>query len=195
MRSGTQIRVIVQWPNGSRLPVRIEEGQTVRDLEKMLRFAVQSESEVRLFAGTRRLDRDTELNEQEITFDSVLIAKMEPKGVKLREADKRRILTKEIEDLYRESLRLSDIRLHRLTPSAEREIELEESSSYDNLFDETFLEPSGPTIPIDALPMPWEDDSDYSDDPDSDTNPFSRFSSVKEARHYFSEEKPFGWTW
>lgn len=202
-RMSRNVRVRVQWPRGSILPVLISLDETASDLAYLIRFALLPFTEILLFHGLAMLMPDKTLSAQGITNDALIQVlfrqKIPPQPlIAVDKNNPKNNLERKIEDVYRESLRLSDLRLSTLKLSSRIPLEDEtEDIQFAPSFEETFIKETTTEIPTDPLPIIWEDYSsdDEDDEPDIQQSFFSRFNSIEEAGHYFAKEKWFGWIW
>lgn len=184
----TTIRVMIHWPSGARIPVRIPLSAKTHDLNELLKFALVPKKEMQFFSQTQILNDKDMLTEQGITENSNIYVEFQEH----EEIDRNAAIERGIEELYRESLRLCDIRMNNI--NFRTEYVLDNEPKYYDGYEETVIPKEPPkAVSTDPLPVAWEEDSDSENE--QEPSLLLRFTSVEEARHFFSKGEWLGWTW
>jgi hypothetical protein len=180
------IRLFVEWPDGSHLPVRLSRGATGEDLLDLISFCCRDDQQIILVFDGTCLNPRVQLCQQRIQENSTI------KVVKLsdsfsdfiaRRAESSPLALGEdsFESICPELLRITDLQFsivegHRNGGQLFRSMLMEQSDSDESDFDQprTVLPLQPAEIPRDPLP-PLERFSD------SDDEVFDRFDNVKQA--------------
>ncbi|OHT02574.1 hypothetical protein TRFO_30238 [Tritrichomonas foetus] len=215
------LKLNIKWPVGTMLPVRVEPFYTPRDLANMLNFASKPNAEMIFIESNSHsvLNHDVSFKDQKINPDAIILVQYRPihnfdnsqlfvnndSNLNTNLADQVR---KSVQGLYVESLRLRDLRMNSALsyslPSREQVEEYNDAIAPINIFaefiDETQIPEKSFSVSTKPLPILWcsyhSDDDEFNDeDKETQDSFFDQFSSVEDARHYFSKEMPTDWIW
>ena len=104
------MKLTVLWPQGTTLPVRIHRGATAAELLELLKFSVASGYEMFLTYKGFLLNPNKTLESQLIRDGSTLNVEFVPEGTVLEEEVSPCHFQKNLQEIYAEALRLSDLK-------------------------------------------------------------------------------------
>lgn len=110
------LRLLIEWWNGSRLPVRLSPSATGYDLLCLLRFSFDEDTECLLMNGDQQIKLHLDLASQHITQDQVIHVFCISKMHAHQDADAMpsNMEINVLEDVYNEILRINDVRFNAL---------------------------------------------------------------------------------
>lgn len=182
-----ELKVLIQWPNGSILPVLTNKNSKGSELIKLLRFAYSSKEEILLFHNGIHINLDNTLGNQFIKENSVIEAFFTPKSQNSEQLDPN------IQSIFLEAAKLSDRRYNVLETrpyciqSTEENTESEEdyyTDYYDYDTKEDLEKEKVGSIPSDPLPIFWEENEDSEQFSLSRSQVQSNFSSIEDVGQF-----------
>jgi hypothetical protein len=162
------LRMFIEWPNGSRLPVRLPSDATGDDLLRLLRFAFRKNQTILLLVNGTCLQPLCQLSRQQVLQDAVVrVVNFSDWFHELTDdEDSDRAAQSESGNAYDEMLRIRDLQYRHIEGwpkgGALYRALLEETSDDEETDIEqppTIVAPRLAEIPTDPLPiltMPWE---------------------------------------
>lgn len=199
-----KMRVIIQWPRGSSLPVRISPNATIEDLAHLLKFALRPFEEMVLLHHNIILHPYATLESQGITEDEKIAVVIQARSYLSKDDYEDDITSKMrlqimIQDVFQEFLRLNDLRVNAvdtylIQQGAAALLDYDDESD-DSDIEPTNLEPTPSKISDDPLPKFWVSDLSTDIEDPAPVSILSRFHSIEEAGAFFSKGKWSEWMW
>lgn len=185
-----EIKVLIQWSNGSMLPVLTKKSSKASDLLKLLRFACSSKEEIKLRFNGILLNPEMTLESQSINDNAILNAAIIPKSpIKSQQLDKK------IQSVILEAAKIAD-RQHNLLNKCQYRYKQIDNSSSDNDYYEFFAykDKKSKKIASDPLPTFWgKEDTETPNLLDVDISP--NIQSVEEAGKFLEKKGWSEWIW
>jgi hypothetical protein len=164
------LKMIIEWPNGTRLPVRLASDATGADLIALLQFATTAHSPVFLINDGHFLHPRRQLRRQKIHENSVIrVVNFEATSFNFFDDEPPKSRDESMDQIFAEILRITDMQYHQLeshrkaiayyqsilADSARPEVEPSQRPS-------TVLPPAPARMSDEALPF-WKSSSDDDD--------------------------------
>jgi len=113
------LRLVVQWPNGTKLPVRLPAAATGADLMNLLQFSCRQDQLFILVLDGNCINPRRELSRQRVHQDCTIDVVMIPDGLSYfvssdDEVDEQEITSESFDSIYREIMRLTDVQFNLL---------------------------------------------------------------------------------
>lgn len=192
-RMNDELKIKVEWPSGTMLPVLTHSSVPGSQLIRLLRFACNTNEEIILFHHGIPLDLELSLEAQLVNDGDILKA-----NIICRQNQNEIELSKKIRELAIEAAKLSDRQFAKreLLPIKQK---ISPRTSSDDFIDYNEDSPNPPfqnhaqCISSDPLPSFWEQGDNLNGDPHPKLF-LQRFSSFEEAGNFLANNQ-LSWNW
>ena len=197
------LRVIIKWPEGSTLPIRISPCSTGAELNRLVQLSLGSAHKLYLIHKGVRVDPEKSLESQGVQMDAEITIVKQTKEEIIDDLQRKVLIQSQIKALFMESLRIHDMQMN----MHDTQLVLQQQSIFENPDDyyssddeldeqaHIVINAENSTIPANQpLPKFWESHTEEEEVEEIDSF-LNQFSTVEEASAFFSKEKWYGWSW
>lgn len=188
-----ELKVLIQWPNGSVLPVLTSKTSKASDLMKLLRFAYSPDEDIYLFYKGNQLNPEISLDDHLVIENEIIEAFFTPKSKNIAN-----IINPKVQSIVLEAAKVADRRFnllenqqHRFQLPEENEDD-EDDNFYNDFYTDVNNEQITKSISSDPLPTFWKKEDDQEQFSLSEYQSKPNITSIEDAGNFYeSRDWPF----
>lgn len=188
------MKILIQWANGSFLPVMVKKSSKYSDLSFLLRFAYSPDEEITFFFNGTPLNQEATLESQMIKEDDTLLAIISPKQNNISKKKMKR----KIKSIVSEAAKVSDWHYNAMEKENRYYNNVEnESTSDDDYYDINYYFKKGKkATSVSSKPLPtfWSNNPSKNNSLLDNKIP-TKLNSIEKAGKFLEKQGWSSWAW
>lgn len=188
------MKILIQWANGSFLPVMVKKSSKSSDISFLLRFAYSPDEEITFFFNGTPLNQEDTLENQMIKEDDTLLAIISPKQNNISKKKMKR----KIKSIVSEAAKVSDWHYNAMEKENRyyNNVENESTSDDDYYVTNYYFKKGKKATSVSSKPLP----TFWSNNPSKnnsllDNKISTKLNSIEEAGKFLEKHGWSSWAW